>query len=117
MLLDEPTANLDVKYQMLVMRMLKDITRVKNIMVIVICHDLNVTSIYADRIIMLNQGKVFADGTAEEVLTKENIYTVYGVESDVSIAHGKVHINLLDTDILDSHLEERFAEMEKEFNE
>ena len=79
LLLDEPTANLDVRYQMMVMRMLRDIAHVKKIAVIVICHDLNVTSAFADRILLMHKGGIYADGTSEEVLTRENVKTVYGV--------------------------------------
>ncbi|MCQ2085564.1 MAG: ABC transporter ATP-binding protein [archaeon] len=106
LLLDEPTANLDVRYQMLVMRMLRDIARVKKISVIVICHDLNVTSLYADRIILLSKGGVYADGTSEEVLTADNIREVYGVESEIIEKQGRPHIILKDSDSLDSHIEE-----------
>ena len=111
LLLDEPTANLDVKFQMLVMRMLRDIARVKNIAVIVICHDLNVTSMYADRILLMHKGGIFADGTAEEVLTRENVKTVYGVDCEISTLQGRPHIALLDGDELDSHIEEVYNAM------
>ena len=102
LLLDEPTANLDVKYQMLVMKMLRDIARIKGIIVIVICHDLNVTSLYADRIILLANKGVYADGTAHEVLTEENVKKVYGVNCEVTELQGRPHIALLDSDDLTS---------------
>ena len=111
LMLDEPTANLDVKYQMMVMRMLRDIARVKNIMVLVICHDLNVTSLYADRIILLSEGGVYADGTAEEVLTEENIANVYGVQCKVENVDGRPRVTLDDGDYLDSHIEEIMISM------
>lgn len=104
MLLDEPTANLDVKYQMLVMRMLRDVARIKNITVITICHDLNVTAMYADRVVMLYNKGIYADGSASEVLTKENIELLYGVECQVMDIQGRPHIALLDGDELDSHI-------------
>ena len=104
LLLDEPTANLDVKYQMLVMKMLRDIARIKNITVIVICHDLNVTSMYADRIILMHNGGVYADGTSEEVLTAENVKKVYGVDCEVSTLQGRPHVALRDGKEVDSHI-------------
>lgn len=106
MLLDEPTANLDVKYQMLVMRLLRDLAARKNITVITICHDLNVTAKYADRVIMLYDRHVFADGTPEEVLTRDNIRTLYGIDCEVMTLQGRPLIALLDSDELDSHLGE-----------
>ena len=104
LMLDEPTANLDVKYQMLVMKMLRDITRLKNITVLVICHDLNVTSLFADDIILLSGGKVYAQGTSEEVLTAENVEHVYGVKCEVTTVQGRPHIVLLDGDYLQTNI-------------
>jgi len=109
MLLDEPTANLDVKYQMLVMRLLRDVARLKNITVVTICHDLNVTAKYADRVIMLFDHHIYSDGTPEEVLTKDNITLLYGVQCDILEMQGRPLIALLDGDELDSHLEENLS--------
>ena len=106
LILDEPTANLDVRYQMMVMRLLRDLAYHKKIIILVICHDLNVTARYADRIIMLHDGLLFADGTAEETLTAENIRTLYNVECEVTMHRGRPHVALIDSDDLDSHIEE-----------
>ncbi len=103
---DEPTANLDVRYQMIVMRLLRDLARIKQITIIVICHDLNVTAQYADRVIMLYGGKVMADGTPEECLTSDNIRSLFNVESEISTLQDRPHIALLDYDGLDSHVDE-----------
>ena len=104
LMLDEPTANLDVKYQMLVMKMLRDITRIKNITVLVICHDLNVTSMFADDIILLYGGNVYAQGTSNEVLTAENVENVYGVKCEVTEVQGRPHIALLDGSYLETNM-------------
>ena len=104
MLLDEPTANLDVKYQMLVMRLLRDVAKLKGITVITICHDLNVTSMYADRVVMLYDHHIYADGSPAEVLTKDNIKILYGIDCQIFDVQGRPHIALLDGDELDSHL-------------
>ena len=118
LMLDEPTANLDVKYQMLVMKMLRDITRLKDISVLIICHDLNVTSMFADDIILLNGGKVFAQGTSEEVLTEENVETVYGVKCKVSTIQGRPHISLLDGDYLHTNIHaSSIREIEESLND
>ena len=103
---DEPTANLDVRYQMIVMRLLRDLARIKQIAIIVICHDLNVTAQYADRVIMLYGGKVMADGTPEECLMSDNIRALFNVESEISTLQDRPHIALLDYDGLDSHVDE-----------
>ena len=103
---DEPTANLDVRYQMLVMRLLRDLAKLKKIIVIVICHDLNVTAQYADKVIMVYGGKIMANGTPEECLTTDNIRALFGVEADIGQLQGRPHVALLDFDGLDSHVEE-----------
>ena len=117
LILDEPTANLDVRYQMLVMRLLRDLAYYKKIIVLVICHDLNITAKYADRIIMLHEGKVFADGTPEETLTEANIETLYDVKCKVSSLNGRPQITLLDSDDLDSHIGDTLRTISDEVGE
>ena len=95
-LLDEPTSNLDIKHQIQVTKTLSELPRTKGMMVIMISHDINITAKYADRIILISDGKVYADGTPLEVLTKENIRDVYDVEADVLEIEGRPHIILKD---------------------
>ena len=96
LLLDEPTSNLDVKHQLDVMKYLKTIVKTKKILALMALHDLNLASQYADKVIMLRQGQVYAEGAPKEILTKENIKEVYRV--DVAIHnHGHVqHIVPID---------------------
>lgn len=95
LILDEPTSNLDVKYQMDVMRFLKRYAREEGVIVIMVCHDLNVTAAYADRVVLMQDGRIFADGGVAEVLTEENIKQVYDVEARVIEIEGTTHIVLL----------------------
>ncbi|NLE05173.1 MAG: ABC transporter ATP-binding protein [Crenarchaeota archaeon] len=81
LLLDEPTSNLDIKHQLEVMNLTRKLVKNESISAIVAIHDLNLAARYCDKIVMMKNGKVFAAGKAEEVLTYENIRTVYGVES------------------------------------
>jgi iron complex transport system ATP-binding protein len=78
-LLDEPTANLDLKHQLEVLGLLKSQTR-QGVTAIVAIHDLNLAARYSDKIIMLHQGGIFAAG-GTEVLNPENIERVYGVKT------------------------------------
>ena len=84
LILDEPTANLDVKYQVYVTELLRAFAEKKGIAVLTISHDLNITAKYAHKIIMLARpGVVYKVGTPNEVMTKENIETVYGIACEV----------------------------------
>nr|QNO53815.1 cobalamin import ATP-binding protein BtuD [Methanosarcinales archaeon ANME-1 ERB6] len=84
LLLDEPTSNLDIRHQLEVMDIIKNIVRERGISAIMAIHDLNLASRYADRIVMMNSGKIFAAGNPASVLTSENIKQVYGVEVKVN---------------------------------
>lgn len=95
-LLDEPTSNLDINHQLQVTKVLSELPAKKGMLVIMISHDINITAKYAQRIVMLHDGVVYADGPAEKVLTKENIRTVYNVDSDVVMINGRPHVVLND---------------------
>lgn len=84
LLLDEPTSNLDIRHQLEVMDIIKNIIRKKGISAIVAIHDLNLAARYSDRVLMMNSGKIFAAGNPSSVLTPANIRDVYGVEADVT---------------------------------
>lgn len=95
LLLDEPTANLDIKHQYGVSKMLKYITRSKGVLAIMICHDLNIAAKYCDKIMLLKDGSIYAAGTPKEVITAENIRDVYDVDCSVievdDVPHVIVH--------------------------
>ncbi len=95
LILDEPTSKLDIKYQMDVMRFLKAYARDRGIIVIMVCHDLNITAAYADRVVLMYGKRVFADGSPLEVLTSENIKTVYNVDAEISVRDGIPRIHLI----------------------
>ena len=101
LLLDEPTSNLDIKHQMEVTRILRNLSQEKDILVIMISHDLNIAAKYSDNMIMLSEGSIYSVGKPSEVLTKENIKAVYGVDSEVVMSHGRPHIIMLDEEFDD----------------
>lgn len=94
LLLDEPTSNLDVRHQLGVTIMLKDLSIKKNILVIMISHDINIAAKYADEIILMHEGKIFAVGEPTDVITEGNLKTVYGVKSVVIDDDGRPHVIL-----------------------
>lgn len=89
LLLDEPTSNLDIKHQLEVMDIIKEIARKRGISAIMAIHDLNLAARYADRLIMMKNGMIYAAGEHFSVLTPENIREVYGVEVEVSKHNGR----------------------------
>jgi len=80
LLLDEPTSNLDVRHQLEVMELIQGIAW-QGKCVLMVVHDLNLAARFADKILMLKDGIVFAAGRPEDVLIPANIRSVYGVES------------------------------------
>jgi len=79
LLLDEPTSNLDLRYQLEVLEHVAEIVKKRGISVIMAIHDLNLAAQYSDRIIFLKKGEVYRDGTPQETLVSATIKTVYNV--------------------------------------
>ncbi|CAN5428459.1 ABC transporter ATP-binding protein [soil metagenome] len=79
LLLDEPTANLDLAHQALMFRLVRERCETCDSAAIVITHDLNLASEFADEIILLKNGAILAKGSPENVLTEENLREVFGV--------------------------------------
>ncbi|MBI4787759.1 MAG: heme ABC transporter ATP-binding protein [Chloroflexi bacterium] len=80
LLLDEATAHLDVRHQIEIMEIVQRFARERELAVLIIFHDLNLAAQYCDRIVLLKDGKVFANGSPREVITREGLRAVYGVE-------------------------------------
>jgi iron complex transport system ATP-binding protein len=95
-ILDEPTANLDVRYQVYVTELLKELSRQTGLTVLMISHDLNITAHYADEVIvMAHPGVILAKGKPEDVISEEMIKEVYGVDCEmIHDSAGKPHIIL-----------------------
>ena len=76
--LDEPTAHLDINYQVEILHLARRENAENGKTVVVVLHDLNLAAEFCDRLIMLSKGEVFVVGSPEEVITKENVQQVYG---------------------------------------
>ena len=77
MLLDEPTAYLDIGYQIEIYDLIKKLNAEKKLTLIIVSHDLNLASEYCDRLILLDGGRIYKMGTPKEVITEENLSRVY----------------------------------------
>ena len=79
-LLDEPTANLDIQHQIEFLDLILTLNRDRGLTIVMASHDMNIASEFCDRLILLQGGRIYQMGTPEEVVTKENIESVYGCE-------------------------------------
>ena len=96
LLLDEPTSNLDIRHQLDVTKMLKRLSEEKGILIVMISHDINIAAKFADKVILMFQGRIFDVGTPKEVITEDNLRTVYGVTSEIVDDDGRPHVILKD---------------------
>lgn len=81
LLLDEPTTYLDVKHQLDVLDLLTELNRDRGTTIVMVLHDLNLAARYSDELVAVSKGKVFAHGHPREVITKENVKSVFGIDS------------------------------------
>jgi iron complex transport system ATP-binding protein len=80
LLLDEPTVHLDLRHQVRVMELLRDLAVRSGVTVLAVLHDLALASHFFPRLLLLNEGRLMADGAPSDVLTPETIRAVYGVD-------------------------------------
>jgi iron complex transport system ATP-binding protein len=80
LLLDEPTAALDIKHQLHFHEILKSLQQIQQMTIVTITHDVNLATRYCDRIIVLKDGRVIADGEPSRIIDVDLISRVYGVD-------------------------------------
>ncbi len=83
MLLDEPVTFLDLGHQLEVMDLVRRLNRDEGITVIAVMHDLNLAARYCDRLVALKDGRVCADGPADEVMSPAVLRDVFGIEARI----------------------------------
>lgn len=79
-LLDEPTAHLDIQHQMELLELLQSLNNTTGLTVVAVLHDLNLASQFSEDVIMMKNGSIFATGKSSQVLTTDNIRSVYEME-------------------------------------
>jgi iron complex transport system ATP-binding protein len=91
--LDEPLTFLDIRHQIAFMKKVRGFTDAPDVVTVGVVHDLNLAARFADQIVLLNDGRVVATGTAAEVLTADHIRGVFGVEPTfVPVEQSSVHL-------------------------
>ena len=89
LILDEPTNHLDIKYQLSLLNIVKSL----NLTIISAIHDLNIASMYCDRLFVMKNGRIVGMGTPQEVLTKEFIKEIYDIDVEIVYdSKGDMHI-------------------------
>ncbi|MGC8936649.1 MAG: ABC transporter ATP-binding protein [Candidatus Methanomethylicaceae archaeon] len=83
LLLDEPTSNLDLKHQVEVMNLIRDLAKNEKMTVVATTHDINLASKYADTIALMKDGKIYGIDKPFCILNERTIKEVYGVEVEV----------------------------------
>ena len=84
LLLDEPTAHLDLRFQDEVLRLVRSLASEEHLAVLLTLHDLNLVARFADRVALLSNGSICKQGLPSEVLTPEALAPVYGMEIHVT---------------------------------
>ena len=85
-MLDEPTTYLDMSYQLEVLEVLEKLNKEKNITVVIVLHELNNACRFANNIIGLKKGKVICEAKPLDVINKENLKTIYGIDANLTIS-------------------------------
>lgn len=87
-MLDEPTTYLDLSHQLEVMELLHRINQEKHVTVVMVLHDVNHAAKYSDRLIVLADTEVFANGSPQKILTAELMKRIYGVDATIEQRDG-----------------------------
>ena len=95
--LDEPTSHLDIGHQVQILDLLAELNYKNNLTIVMVLHDLNLASEYCKRIVLLGDGKIFKEGTPQEVLTYQNIESLYNtvVVVNKNPVNSKPHVLLV----------------------
>lgn len=89
LLLDEPTLHLDLGHQLELLELIRKLVRSRDLSAVLALHDLNLALRYCDRLLLLHEGRIRAQGPPREVLTQDIIREVYGVEVEIVSGTGK----------------------------
>jgi iron complex transport system ATP-binding protein len=90
LLLDAPTANLDLHHQVAMLELVRGLSREQGLGVVAAVHDLQLAALYCDRVALLNQGRIVSSGAPEAVLTEELLLETFGQRVVLSVhpTHG-----------------------------
>lgn len=90
--LDEPTTYLDIRYQLQILKLIKQLNREFGMTIVMVLHDINQSLYYSDEIVAMKDGKIIAQGLPEEIITTELVQSVYDVDLHIQNLNGKPFI-------------------------
>jgi iron complex transport system ATP-binding protein len=95
LLLDEPTASLDLHYQLEIAALLAQLNREQSVTMVLATHDLNLAASLCRTLVLLREGEVLAHGATGDVLSTDSVRALYGVEADVRHHEGAGHLTVV----------------------
>ncbi|KAA1039360.1 ATP-binding cassette domain-containing protein [Macrococcus equipercicus] len=105
--LDEPLNNLDMKHSVQMMQLLRKLVREKQKTIVIVIHDINFASCYADYIIALKDGEVLLDGSKDDVITTAALKAVYDMDINIECIFGQqICVYFDDEKTVDEFIEE-----------
>ena len=87
-LLDEPVNHLDVKYQYSILKLIRELSTELKKTIIVVLHDINLATYFADYVVMLKKGQIYAHGSTQDIVTQENLQQVFDIPSELFVHNG-----------------------------
>ena len=95
LLLDEPTASLDLGYQLEIAALLKQLNRERGVTMVLATHDLNLAASVCDTLVLVREGRVLLQGPTNDVLTSTTVQQLYGVIADVTFHERAGHMTVI----------------------
>lgn len=83
LLLDEPTTYLDLAHQLEILKLLEDLNKKQGRTIVMVIHELNNAARFADHMIGIKKGRVVCEGSADEVMTKENLKEIFNIDAEI----------------------------------
>ncbi|MDR3074492.1 MAG: ABC transporter ATP-binding protein [Candidatus Methanoplasma sp.] len=84
LLLDEPTLHLDINHQFDLMELIRNLATARNMLIVLVTHDIVLAARYCDRVILMSRGEIAAAGTVKETIRPDNLRRIFEIEADVT---------------------------------
>jgi iron complex transport system ATP-binding protein len=91
-LMDEPTSNLDLQHQIEILEIIRDVTKKRKLITLIVIHDLTTAARYCDNLIIMKAGRIHSYGRPLDVLTSEMIKEIYNITAKIIVNDGMVQV-------------------------